>query len=114
MAAALLASAVLLGGVLGVVALKVQQVRLSYQLDGLRQIAAEEDEAVRRLGVELLTLRSFARIEEVAHRQLGMVRPERDQVVLAREFVPSEGAAASARVARGAAARHDPAGAASR
>ena len=96
MAVALLVSAGLVGAVLGVVGLKVQQVRLSYRLDGLRQVRMDEEEAVRRLGVEVQTLRSLARIESVAFRELGMVRPERDQVLLARELVAGASPAASA------------------
>jgi cell division protein FtsL len=104
MAVALLGSAGLVGVVLGVVGVKVQQVRLSYQLDNLRQVRVEEEEAVRRLGVEVQTLRSLARIEAVAYRQLGMVRPDRDQVLLAREFVAGESRAARAQSARQSAA----------
>jgi len=114
MAVALLASAALVGAVLGVVGLKVQQVRMSYHLDGLRQVKGEEDEAVRRLKVELQTLRSLARIEEVALRQLGMTRPDRDQVVLAREFVPGESSLVSAEVSRRTAATRASAGSAAR
>jgi cell division protein FtsL len=99
MAVTLLISAGLVGAVLGVVGLKVQQVRLSYRLDGLRQVRGDEEEAVRRLGVEVQTLRSLARIESVAYRELGMVRPERDQVLLARELVPAAGSGARAQVA---------------
>jgi cell division protein FtsL len=79
--------AVLTAGVLGVVGLKAQQVRLSYRLDALRTARAAAEELNRRLRVELATLRSLARIEEKARRELGMVAPGRDQVVLAREFV---------------------------
>lgn len=79
--------AVLMTGFLGVVGLKAHQVRLSYRLDALRTTRAEAEELNRRLGVELATLRSLARIEEKARRELGMVAPGRDQVVLAREFV---------------------------
>jgi cell division protein FtsL len=104
MAVALLLSAALVGVVLGVVGLKVQQVRLSYRLDGLRQVRVDEEEAVRRLGVEVQTLRSLARIEAVAYRQLGMVRPDRGQVLLARELVAGESPAVSAQVARQSAA----------
>jgi cell division protein FtsL len=86
MAAAL--GAVLMTGFLGVVGLKAHQVRLSYRLDVLRTARAEAEELNRRLGVELDTLRSLARIEDKARRELGMVAPGRDQVVLAREFVP--------------------------
>jgi cell division protein FtsL len=74
--------------VLGVVGLRVQQVRLSYRLDGLRTVRTELDELRGRLAVELATLRSLARIDDKARTQLGMVPPDRDQVRLAREFVP--------------------------
>jgi cell division protein FtsL len=79
--------AALTAGVLGVVGLKAQHVRLSYRLDALRTARAEAEELNRRLRVELATLRSLARIEDKARRELGMVAPGRDQVVLAREFV---------------------------
>jgi cell division protein FtsL len=80
--------------VLAVVAVKIQQVRLSYRLDSLRAAAREIQDERTRLRVELASLRSLARIEEKA-RELGMVRPARDQVQLAREFVTaSEGVAA--------------------
>jgi len=88
MAAGLMCSAMLVGGVLGVVGLKVQQVRLSYRLDALRAARAETEELNRRLRVELATLTSLARIESKARAELGMVAPTRDQVMLAREFVP--------------------------
>jgi cell division protein FtsL len=99
MVAALLATGCLVGLVLGVVALRVQQVRLSYRLDTLRTTRAELEESRRRLNVELATLRSLARVESRARAELGMVRPAADQVRLAREFVPGtpEGAAALAR-----------------
>jgi cell division protein FtsL len=83
--------ALLTSGVLGVVGLKAQQVRLSYRLDALRTARADAEELNRRLGVELATLRSLARIEDKARRELGMVTPSRDQMVLAREFVVGSG-----------------------
>ena len=73
--------------VLGVVGLRVQQVRLSYRLDGLRTVKTELEEARGRLRVELATLKSLARIEGKARAELGMVPPTRHQVRLAREFV---------------------------
>ena len=95
MAAALACAGVLVALVLGVVGLRVQQVRLSYRLDGLRVARAELEETRSRLRVELATLRSLARIEGKARAELGMVPPAGDQVRLAREFVP--GGAVSAR-----------------
>ena len=81
--------------VLGVVGLRVQQVRLSYRLDALRGGRAEAEELNRRLRVEMATLKSLSRIEGKARTELGMVAPARDQVRIAREFVPGgRGAAA--------------------
>lgn len=80
--------------VLAVVAVKIQQVRLSYRLDSLRAAASEIQDERTRLRIELASLRALARIEEKA-RELGMVRPDPEQVRLAREFVTaSEGVAA--------------------
>ena len=95
MAAALAGAGVLVMLVLGVVGLRVQQVRLSYRLDALRQTRAELEEANRRLRVEMATLKSLSRIEGKARTELGMVAPGRDQVRLAREFVPGGGGAAA-------------------
>ena len=74
--------------VLSVVGLRVQQVRVSYQMDGLRSARAELEETRNRLRVELATLKSLARIEGKARAELGMVLPGHDQIRLAREFVP--------------------------
>ena len=79
--------------VLGVVGLRVQQVRLSYRLDALRQARADVEETNRRLRVEMATLKSLSRIEGKARTELGMVAPGRDQVRLAREFVQGGGGA---------------------
>ena len=91
MAKGLLGAGVLVGLVLGVVGLRVQQVRLSYRLDGLRTARAGIEETRSRLGVELATLSSLARIEGKARAELGMVPPASNQVRLAREFVPGGG-----------------------
>lgn len=104
MGAALACSAVLVAGVLGVVALKVHQVRLSYQLDGLRASRATAEERTRVLSVELATLRSLARIEDKARGELGMMPPAADQVLLAREFVSAGRGVAAASQPRTAAA----------
>ena len=96
MGAAMACSAVLVAGVLGVVALKVHQVRLSYQLDSLRAHRSVAEERTRVLKVELATLRSLARIEDKARTELGMVAPAADQVLLAREYVAEGRGVASA------------------
>ena len=61
--------------ILGVVGLRVQQVRLSYRLDALRGSRAEAEELNRRLRVEMATLKSLSRIEGKARTELGMVAP---------------------------------------
>jgi cell division protein FtsL len=88
MAAALAGVGLVVALVLGVVGLRVQHVRLSYRLEGLRAARAELEEGRSRLRVELATLRSLARIDGKARTELGMVQPGREQVRLAREFVP--------------------------
>jgi cell division protein FtsL len=86
--AALLVSAALVCGALGVVGLRVQQVHLAYQLDRLQHERAGVEAAIRQLEVEVATLRAPARIEQRA-RQLGLGAPQRQQVRLAREYLPS-------------------------
>jgi cell division protein FtsL len=88
MAAALGWAGMLVMLVLALVGLRVQQVRLSYRLDGLRTARAELEEARGRLRVEVASLGSLARIESKARAELGMLPPAQDQVRLAREFVP--------------------------
>ncbi len=92
MAAALGLSACLVGGVLGVVGFKVNQVRASYRLNELRLLRNDLEELNRQLRVEQATLSSLARIESVARVKLGMAPPLRDQVRIAREYVGGSGA----------------------
>ena len=90
--AALAVSIVLVGGALGVVGLRVQQVRLAYQLDALRDERTRAETLLRQLEIEVATLRSPSRVESRA-RELGMTPPAREQVRLAREFIPGAPAA---------------------
>lgn len=95
LAAALVCSAVLVGGALALVGLRIEQVHLAYRLDALRAERTRAEELLRRLEVEVATLRAPGRVESRA-RQLGMTAPARQQVRLAREFVAG-GAGATAR-----------------
>mgnify|MGYP001592971329 FL=1 len=99
MGATLLISACLVGGVLGIVGLKVNQVKLSYRLEQLRLVRGQLEGVNRQLQVELATLRALARIESKARAELGLRVPSRDQVRMAREYVPGTGGAASLRIA---------------
>jgi cell division protein FtsL len=87
MGVAVLCAALGVAGVLGVVALKVQQLGLGYRLDALRTARVQAEETNRRLRVELASLRSLARIEDKARTELRMVPPAGGQVLLAREYV---------------------------
>ena len=100
---ALLVSAALVGGGLGVVGLRVQQVHLAYQLDHLQRERTQVETAIRQLEVEVATLQAPARVEQRA-RQLGLTPPDRQQVRLAREFVTAGTGLAAAHRSRVAAA----------
>lgn len=101
------AAGVVVALVLGLVALRTQQVRLSYRLDTLRSAKAGAEEAIRRLRVEKASLQSLERIELEARSRLGMVAPTQQQVQLAREFA-APGRAAAALGERTAAAASPP------
>ena len=97
---ALLCSVVLVVGLLVVVGLRVQQVHLAYQLDTLRGERARTEVLLRQLEIQIATLRSPGRVETRA-RQLGMTAPGREQVRLAREYMPGgSNGLASARLVR--------------
>ena len=100
--AVLLVSAALVGGALGVVGLRVQQVHLAYQLDRLRGERQQIETSIRQLEVEVAALQSPSRVEQRA-RQLGLVAPDRRQVRLAREYVPAGTGLAAAHRSRVAA-----------
>jgi len=97
MAISVVGAGLLVALVLSVVGLKVQQVRLSYRLDGLRTTRTELEEANRRLSVERASLSSLGRIEGEARVRLGMVAASQQQVQLAREFA-APSAASTARL----------------
>ena len=89
MAGVLALGCVLVSGVLGYVWLQVHRVRVSYELDDLRSLRADVEQQNRKLRLELLSLRSYARVDSAA-RQLGLRDPAPDQIRLARELVTRE------------------------
>jgi cell division protein FtsL len=84
---------------LAVVALRVQSVHVGYRLDTVRAQRTELAMLLRQLEVELATQRSPARIESRA-RELGLTTPARDQVRLAREYMPGNSGVAAANQGR--------------
>ena len=79
-----------------VVAVRVQYVRLVYQLDALRAERTRVETLIGQLDVQLATLRSPRRLESQA-RQLGLTVPAPQQVMNAREFVAGAGGLAAAK-----------------
>ena len=111
MLAGIACAGVVVALVLGLVGLRMQQVRLSYRLDTLRTVKAGAEELNRRLRVEKASLQSLARIELEARARLGMVAPTQAQVQLAREFAGAGAASAALgeRTAAAAAPAREPA-----
>jgi cell division protein FtsL len=88
----------LLAGVgLGIVALRVHHVQLTYRADQLRAERARTERLLKALDVEIATLSAPGRLETRA-RQLGMTSPAHAQVRLAREYVSSGTGAVAARL----------------
>jgi cell division protein FtsL len=95
--AASVAAALAIALGLGLVALRVEHVQLAYRLDGLHAERERAERMIRELEIQIATLRAPGRLESRA-RQLGMAPPVRDQVRLAREYVPAASGTAAARV----------------
>ena len=96
---ALSGALVIVACALAVVGLRMQSVHLGYRLDAVRAERAEVTMLLRQLQVELATQRSPARIESRA-RELGLIMPAREQMRLAREFVPGDSGVAAAQQGR--------------
>jgi cell division protein FtsL len=66
------------------VAGKVSIVRLGYRIEALEREKKELERANRSLRIEASSLSSPARIEEIATRNMGMVRPPKENVVVVK------------------------------
>ncbi len=98
LAVALACAGLLVLAGLGLVGLRVEHVQLAYRLDALRTERARSERLIRQLEVQVDTLRAPGRLEARA-RDLGLTTPARDQVRLAREYVPTGTGTAAAHVA---------------
>ena len=65
---------------------KVQIVRLGYQIEELQEQKQELERANRALQIEASSLASPQRIEEIAVKRLGMVRPTKENVVVVKRI----------------------------
>jgi cell division protein FtsL len=63
---------------------KVKIVRLGYQIEALEREKRDLERANRSLLIEASSLSSPARIEEIAIKRLGMVRPAKENVVMVK------------------------------
>ncbi len=63
---------------------KVQIMRLGYQIDELETQKRDLERLNRSLQIEASSLSSPGRIEEIAVKRLGMVRPPKENVVVVK------------------------------
>ncbi len=63
---------------------KVKIMRLGYQIDALEREKQELERVNRSLRIEASSLTSPARIEEIATKRLGMIRPAKENVVIVK------------------------------
>jgi cell division protein FtsL len=77
-----------------------QLVRHGYEMERLQQEHAAEIEVNRHLRLEMETLRSPRRIEEIATRKLHLVAPAPDQAIVIERVVAPEPPAKSIVAAR--------------
>jgi len=72
----------LVGVVLLHVWLRLQVVRLGYALSSTSKLQSQLEQERRELTVELATLTSPDRLEAMARKRLGLVTPEKGQVIV--------------------------------
>jgi cell division protein FtsL len=74
--------------------------RHGYQIEEMQRERATEEEAGRRLRLEIDSLRSPKRIEALALEQLHLVSPSRDEAIVIERVLPADPPPASSIVAR--------------
>ena len=74
--------------------------RHGYQVEEMQRQRATEDEAGRRLRLEIDSLRSPRRIEQLAIEQLHLVTPSREEAIVIERVLPADPPPASSIVAR--------------
>jgi cell division protein FtsL len=78
-----------IAGLLLYVGGKVTIMRLGYQIEALEREKQELERANRSLRIEASSLTSPSRIEEIATKRLGMIRPPKDAVVIVKRKAAS-------------------------
>ena len=69
--------------------------RHGYQTEELQRLRASEEEAGRRLRLEIDTLKSPRRIEALAFEQLRLVTPSPDEAIVIERVLPADPPGAS-------------------
>lgn len=70
---------------------KVKLIRLGYQLEGLEREKKDLERENRSLLIEASSLSAPARIEELAVKRLGMIRPAKENIVIVKRKPLSPG-----------------------
>jgi cell division protein FtsL len=63
---------------------KVKIVHLGYRIEALEREKKELERANRSLRIEASSLSSPARIEEIATKRMGMIRPPKENIVIVK------------------------------
>ena len=69
--------------------------RHGYQIEDMQRQRASEEEAGRRLRLEIETLKAPKRIESLATEKLHLVAPSRDEAIVIERVVPADPPASS-------------------
>jgi len=64
--------------------------RHGYRVEEMQRESAAEEETARQLRLEIETLKSPKRIEELATQKLHLVAPTRDEAIVIERVVPTE------------------------
>src|SRR5512142_91312 len=80
---------VIIVGLLLYVGGKVTIMRLGYRIEALERDKRELERINRSLKIEASSLASASRIEEIATKRLGMIRPPKENIVVVRRKAPA-------------------------
>ena len=64
--------------------------RHGYQIEEMQRLRATEEEAGRRLRLEIETLKSPKRIERLATQQLHLTTPSQDEAIVIERVMPAD------------------------
>ena len=84
----LVATLCIIAGLLLYVGGKVRIMRLGYQIEALEHEKQDLERANRSLRIESSSLASAARIEDIATKRLGMIRPPKENIVIVKRNSP--------------------------